>query len=293
MRKKPYTFREFYTEVKKRMQQANAWPDELFDYELVNNEDSKILSYTFDVHADFGYANVEGVFISLRFCGTIDENDRGETQFACAKSLCTDRETMQQLAIFGADFVCFAMEFVGKNLDDFTWLGYQVEAFDSAGKNCGGYHCLNIEQAEKRYEQMTADERYENVTLTAMDSRKILKDSSTQKFMSPKQCAKAWDTVVRIYRETVSQNNPQITMDAILQELSYEKTLEIFAVIAAIKKHDERIYGANRKFMDSVKFDSKCIEWDRTNPVLQTPLDDIHTSHINNLITELWRIKDK
>lgn len=105
--------------------------------------------------------------------------------------------------------------------------------------------------------------------------------------LSPKECAEAWKTVIRVYDDTISENKPDLTMEKILDELGVEKTKEIFATVAALKKHDGRIYGKNREAMNAIPVNVECVEWTRSNPVIYADLDHIHTSHINNLITQL------
>ena len=39
--------------------------------------------------------------------------------------------------------------------------------------------------------------------------------------------------------------------------------------------------------MNSIPVDPRCLEWKRSNPLLTEKLDEIHTAHINNLITVL------
>lgn len=107
--------------------------------------------------------------------------------------------------------------------------------------------------------------------------------------MTPKECAKAWKEVLRIYDET-RETTPRTTMDKIVESLGIEKTKEVFATVAAIKKHDGRIYGDNRKYMDSISINPECVERKFGNPMIYAGLDDIHTAHINQLITELRRI---
>lgn len=77
------------------------------------------------------------------------------------------------------------------------------------------------------------------------------------------------------------------TMHDIVHKFGVKKTKEVFATVAAIKKHDGRIYGANRDYMNSISIDSQNVEWERVNPIIYAGLDDIHTAHINQLITEL------
>lgn len=77
----------------------------------------------------------------------------------------------------------------------------------------------------------------------------------------------------------------------IIHKFGIKKTEEVFATIAAIKKYDGRIYGKNRDYMNSIPVDSKIAEWRSGNPVIYAGLDDIHTAHINQLITVLRKLE--
>lgn len=104
--------------------------------------------------------------------------------------------------------------------------------------------------------------------------------------MTSTECAAAWKEVVQIYNETCTET-PKTTMNKIIERLGTEKTKEVFATVAAIKKHDGRIYGVNRKFMDEIPVNPESVEWQHGNRMIYAGLDDIHTAHINQLITEL------
>lgn len=101
-----------------------------------------------------------------------------------------------------------------------------------------------------------------------------------------------WQNIVRIFNNTMDLT-PQITVDEILKQYSLKDTIYTFAVISAIKKHDGRIYGDNRKFMDSISIDPVYVKWTAENPMKGCGLDDIHTAHINQMITELRKRSEK
>lgn len=105
--------------------------------------------------------------------------------------------------------------------------------------------------------------------------------------MTTKECAEAWKEVVKIYMGTVTGSKPKETMQKMIDTLGTDKVKEVLATVAAIKKHDGRIYGANRKYMDSILVSPDSVEWNSGNELRHAGLDDIHTSHINQLITEL------
>ena len=105
--------------------------------------------------------------------------------------------------------------------------------------------------------------------------------------MTPREVAETWNKIVFIYQTTIENNNPKFTMEQIIEQLGLETVKETFAVISTIKKDDGRIYGFNRKYMGSIVFNPTCIELNSNNPVLRSGIDEIHTAHINQLITEL------
>lgn len=107
--------------------------------------------------------------------------------------------------------------------------------------------------------------------------------------MNANEIAETWKEIVKIYNDT--REFPEGTLCNIIHKFSVKKTEEVFATVAAIKKYDGRIYGKNRDYMNSIPVDSQIIEWRSGNPVIYAGLDDIHTAHINQLITELRKLE--
>lgn len=107
--------------------------------------------------------------------------------------------------------------------------------------------------------------------------------------MSANEIASAWKEIVQIYNETRGLT-PEATLCEIIHKLGIKQVKEVFATVSAIKKHDGRIYGKNREYMNSIAVNPESTEWRRENPVIYAGLDDIHTTHINQLITELRKL---
>lgn len=99
--------------------------------------------------------------------------------------------------------------------------------------------------------------------------------------------AKVWNAVVNSFKNRTNTEKPMDLIMDILTDYPEDLVVETFAAVAQIKKYDGRIYGRNRDWMDSIAVDPVAVEWDRSNPMLRTDLDYIHTAHINQLITEL------
>ncbi len=117
-----------------------------------------------------------------------------------------------------------------------------------------------------------------------MNAREV----SLQKWGKALECADNWKAIVRIYKEDVSQGyTPAATAGRIVSELGRDSTLATFSTVARIKEHDGRIYGRNRQIMDQTPFVAEAVEWVCGNPMVHAGIDDIHTTHVNQLITEL------
>lgn len=109
--------------------------------------------------------------------------------------------------------------------------------------------------------------------------------------MNANEIASAWKEVVKIYNNT-SEQTPKVIMNEIVAKFGKRQTEELFATIAAIKKHDGRIYGKNREYMNSIPIDISLTVWGIENPIVYAGLDDIHTAHVDQLITELRQMEE-
>ncbi len=110
--------------------------------------------------------------------------------------------------------------------------------------------------------------------------------------LTPLEYSKIWKEVVDTYNKTKNLG-PNETVDKILENLSFSDVKETFAAVAAIKSHDGRIYGKNRTYMNEVEVNPDGVVWESRNPFIYAGLDDIHTTHINQLIDSLRKIEEK
>ena len=108
---------------------------------------------------------------------------------------------------------------------------------------------------------------------------------------TPQELKELWIEVRKIYSETIEQNNARTTADKIVEAIGFDAAKEVFAAVAKIKKHDGRIYGENRKWTETVETSPEALVWDHSNALIHAGLDDIHTTHIDNLITQLRKIE--
>ena len=107
--------------------------------------------------------------------------------------------------------------------------------------------------------------------------------------MNREECAKCWKKVVECHNKTRNAS-PKLTAELIIEEMGLEKANEVFATIAKLKIADGRIYGTNREWTNQIKINPDNAIYEYGNPVIRAGLDSIHTTHINQIITELRHI---
>ena len=106
-----------------------------------------------------------------------------------------------------------------------------------------------------------------------------------------KDCVEKWLRIKEIIKVGMNKHNrPDYTAKEIVDEIGMDDALEVFATVAWIKKHDGRIYGLNRDFMNSIEINTLNAAWNHENNMMSTGLDDIHTAHLDQIITYLRKM---
>lgn len=152
MRKKPYTTKEFFDEVCKRIN----IPDILDYYQgrSWDNEEIKDIEWDFNTSINFG--SNEGIYLDVEMMRRgYDEHGKWQPKFThigTFKTLRTSKEAMIEMGKLAGEFVFEGHKFVEENMDDFTWTGYGVHKRDKCG-----WWCPTIENAKKRYEELSKD----------------------------------------------------------------------------------------------------------------------------------------
>lgn len=127
----------------------------------------------------------------------------------------------------------------------------------------------------------SADKDVQAGTITVTDAVKQLRD--------------IWNAVIETYNETEEKGSKE-TLKALLQKESLSDVITVFSIVAKIKKHDGRIYGPNRDYMNE-KYDmfakahpaiaELSVKFSHDNPFFYGGLDKIHTAHIDSLISSI------
>lgn len=128
-KKNLYTTASFFTIIMKQLREEGRIP-EILEYALATDEETEIRNYEFDVLGAVNYGGSEGVYTDLFLKGNIGYGWAKEfTKLGTIKTLRTDDDSFRQMAILMADFQIAASRFINANLDDFTWIGYDIDYF--------------------------------------------------------------------------------------------------------------------------------------------------------------------
>ncbi len=104
-----------------------------------------------------------------------------------------------------------------------------------------------------------------------------------------KELASYWEQLVCFKQITES---PSETVDMALKAISYDALAETLAAVAKIKSHDGRIYGTSRDFVNSIEVDPVAVMISHDNALFNAGLDNIHPTHIDQIIKELIKRKE-
>ena len=108
--------------------------------------------------------------------------------------------------------------------------------------------------------------------------------------MTGQECVDKWQKVIAIYNDT-REDTPRVTIDRVIEELGKEDAVTVFSTVARIKvrMHDGRIYGKEKDAMMAAPYVPEAVDDGSGFPMRFTGIDDIHTTHIHQLIRELIR----
>lgn len=166
----PMTTAELFTKISNILKEKGLMPD-ILDYGLETHNPTPIMSYEFDLKNNLQYGGNEGIYLSF----WLDYSEGGKIEhysLGTFKTLREDKEAMHIMAGLLADFVIEEYEYVNSHLDDFTWTGADVQAFDEDGTKRGcGYTCGNMEAALKKKDELL--KKYPRVTVRDNATRKV------------------------------------------------------------------------------------------------------------------------
>lgn len=172
MRKTPYTTAELFDTINSELKKKNLLPDILY-YGVADIRKCQIRSYEWDLIGIIRHDGNEGISLSL-YCYGDTGNGMQETPVGTYKTLRKDKDAFKALSELNTEFVFAVRDLVQKNMNDFTWQGYNVyEQETDEGRIIPRYEVPEWKRALARASQMASDKHHPV-------SRILLRDNSTR-----------------------------------------------------------------------------------------------------------------
>lgn len=130
-----YTARELFRIIWKQLEDEGKIPEGLLEYANATSDKHEFRDYSFDILGTACYGANEGIYVDLFFRGDIGNGARGgypprdTGSIGTLKTLSTSDDAFHQMATLMADFQIAAGKFMDAHLDDFTWVGFDIDYF--------------------------------------------------------------------------------------------------------------------------------------------------------------------
>lgn len=97
-----------------------------------------------------------------------------------------------------------------------------------------------------------------------------------------------WKELVRVHNlSREAKKTPADTVCFLLKKVSTRTLQGTLAAYVQLKPHDGRIDAKSRKYLSPYFVDDALIEWSSDNPLIRMGLDDIHPTHVDQIIRAL------
>ena len=166
---RPMTTEELFDQIQDRLKEKGRLPD-ILDYGLATSSPVPIKTYEFDLVNKLAHGGSEGIYLDLWIEYYVN-NKREKKKLGTFKTLHEDDDAMHVMAGLLEDFIIEGSAYVNEHLDDLTWEGVDVHAFDENGKRYSwGYTCCDMETALHRKDELL--KKYPQV---------VVRDNATRK----------------------------------------------------------------------------------------------------------------
>lgn len=167
--KKPMTTADLFNEIKTILKNKNMLPD-ILDYGIATSKPVPIRIYEFELKNNLDYGGSEGIYLDL-WIEYYEDNEWLKSDIGTFKTLEDGREAMHTMAGLLADFIIEGTAYINANIDDFTWTGADVRAFDENGKKLDWcYSCSNMKRALEKKDELL--KKYPQVAVRDNATRK-------------------------------------------------------------------------------------------------------------------------
>lgn len=160
-----------FNKINEILEDNNQVPD-ILDYRLPG-ELKEITTYSFSSSYSLDYGGSEGIYLSHFIEGQLnfEQKDLKRVEVGCYKTLLTDDESMRKMGILAANITLATYKYLSSHLDDFTWEGTDVTAYDVNDKMVSGYTCGKKDDALREITKLGSREKTSYV---------ILRDNATR-----------------------------------------------------------------------------------------------------------------
>lgn len=146
------------------------WSPLQYCYGIATSKPVPIRIYEFELKNNLDYGGSEGIYLDLCI-EYFEDNEWIRSDIGTFKTLEESREAMHIMAGLLADFIIEGTAYINANLDDFTWTGADVRAFDENRKSLNWcYSCIDMESALERKDELL--KKYPQVTVRDNTTRK-------------------------------------------------------------------------------------------------------------------------
>lgn len=166
---RPMTTQELFNRICDILEEKGKMPD-ILDYGIATSKPVPIRICEFELKNNLDYGGSEGIYLDL-WIEYYEDNEWLRSDIGTFKTLDESREAMHTMAGLLADFIIEGTAYVNANLDDFTWTGADIRAFDENGKPLNWcYSCSSMENALKKKDELL--KKYPQVTVRDNATRK-------------------------------------------------------------------------------------------------------------------------
>ena len=158
LRKNPYTTAELFNIIDKKLKENGKLPG-ILDYGLPEHSDIQIKSYEWDLIGIVNFGGSEGIYLDL-YCRGETGNDTKQVPVGTYKTLHEDLDAFKEMGDLNAEFVFETRSLVNKNMDDFTWMGYNIYEQDAEDRIIPRYEVRDWKRALSVADEMAKDRRH-------------------------------------------------------------------------------------------------------------------------------------
>ncbi len=151
--KRPMTTKGLFNKICGILKEKGRLPD-ILEYGSATRNPVPITTYEYELCSKLAYGGNEGIYLNIWIEYSADREKQIQ-RLGIFKTLHESSDAMRTMARLLADFIIEEYAYVNANLDDFTWEGVDIHAFDKDGKQCScGYTCSTMEAALNKKDEL-------------------------------------------------------------------------------------------------------------------------------------------